>query len=78
MAPGFRDYPEGLSRRRQVGRQNPAANGPGVQARTIAEQSRKRRLLKVLQPPDDEQPEREDHASFPPDRAQPLEVSCSS
>ena len=36
------------------------------------------RLLKVLQRPFDEQPEHEADASFPPDWAQQLEVSCSS
>jgi len=36
------------------------------------------RLLKVLQQPFDEQPENEECASFPPDWAQHLEVSCSS
>jgi uncharacterized protein YdiU (UPF0061 family) len=37
-----------------------------------------RRLLKVLQRPYDEQPEHEADASFPPDWAPHLEVSCSS
>ncbi len=36
------------------------------------------RLLKVLQQPFDEQPEAEAYASFPPDWAQHLEISCSS
>jgi serine/tyrosine/threonine adenylyltransferase len=36
------------------------------------------RLLKVLSRPFDEQPEAADYASFPPDWAQSIEVSCSS
>ncbi|HEY2925615.1 protein adenylyltransferase SelO [Piscinibacter sp.] len=36
------------------------------------------RLLKVLQQPFDEQPERSVYADFPPDWAQHIEVSCSS
>ncbi len=36
------------------------------------------RLLKVLERPFDEQPERSAYADFPPDWAQHLEVSCSS
>jgi uncharacterized protein YdiU (UPF0061 family) len=36
------------------------------------------RLLKVLQRPFDEQPEADADASFPPDWAQHLEISCSS
>jgi uncharacterized protein YdiU (UPF0061 family) len=36
------------------------------------------RLLKVLEHPFDEQPERSAYADFPPDWAQHIEVSCSS